>query len=110
MKRKITKKELKKLYPVQIKVGYCKLQAMLVYKEPEYFISSIYGWECDVYIIDEIAIVTGSNPFGNVPVSYYYCDKFNSQALRILHAFPCYSTQKIMLDHLCSTFVNKMVE
>lgn len=109
MKRKITKKELKKLYPVQIRVGYCNLQTMLVYKEPEYFISSMYGWDCDVYIIDEIAIVTGFNPFGNVPVSCYDCGKFNSKALRILHSFPDYSTQKIMLDRLCSEFVTKMV-
>lgn len=109
MKRKITKKELKKLYPVQIRVGYCNLQTMLVYKEPEYFISSMHGWDCDVYIIDEIAIVTGYRPFGNVLTNYNECHEFDMQALRIIHSFPDYSTQNIMLDHLCSKFVTKMV-
>lgn len=110
MKRKITRKELKKYYPVQIKVGYSYLQTMLVYKEPDYFISSVYGWDCDVYIIDEVAIVTGYRPFGNVQTTYYECREFDDRALRIIQSFPDYSTQKVMLNHLCSKFVLEMVK
>lgn len=43
------------------RAGYCDLQFIFKYEEPQYYNSGFYGWNCDVYIDykRDIAITTG---------------------------------------------------
>ena len=50
-----------------IAVDYCGLQNLLSYSCRRYYTSGIYGWNADVFIFGNVAIVTGYRPFGNHP-------------------------------------------
>ena len=41
--------------------GYCDLQYIFRYEEPQYYNAGVYGWNCDVYcdFKRDIAITTG---------------------------------------------------
>lgn len=41
--------------------GYCDLQYIFKYKEPQYYNCGVYGWNCDIYIDykRDTAITTG---------------------------------------------------
>lgn len=41
--------------------GYCDLQYIMRYNEPQYYNSGVYGWNCDIYVDykNDIAISTG---------------------------------------------------
>lgn len=39
--------------------GYCKLQNLLKFVEPDYYFSNVYGWRFDVYVINGLIITTG---------------------------------------------------
>lgn len=59
MKYKTTAKEVKEGYYTIIRAGYCDLQSLLSYKNPVAYSKGLYGWNFDVYDIDNIAIATG---------------------------------------------------
>ena len=64
-----------------ISVAYCAAQDLLKYESPSWFTSGIYGWNADVYIINnDTCIVTGYRPFGNIRPTYALTDVFNRTA------------------------------
>ena len=40
-------------------VGYCQLQQLLSTITPDYYTAGIYGWNNDIYMLGDVAIVTG---------------------------------------------------
>lgn len=60
-KKAIKLKELKRLSNGDnlYFVGYCKLQNLLKFVEPNYYYSNTFGWRFDVYCINGIVITTG---------------------------------------------------
>lgn len=50
-------------YPVY-SFGYCKIQAIVSREIKEGYITSSYGWNCDVYAGLNIVITTGYRPIG----------------------------------------------
>lgn len=67
MKTPITKRAIINGYKNIIRVGYCDLQKALSCCDPNYYTAGVYGWNTDIYVIDnETAIVTGYRPFGNM--------------------------------------------
>lgn len=50
-----------------IAIDYCGLQNLLCYSSRNYYTSGIYGWNADVYVFNDVAIVTGYRPFGRHP-------------------------------------------
>ena len=64
MKMRISEKELKKSFKNIYSVGYCELK-MLEFMEADYYTAGVYGWNCDVYKIDNnTLLVTGYRTFG----------------------------------------------
>lgn len=60
MKAKTTKRAIMHAYENVIKVGYDDLQDALKWREPNFYTAGLYGWNCDVYVIDYgTVIVTG---------------------------------------------------
>ena len=66
MKTFTTIKAIKDRYDGNIyRCGYCDLQKIFNGVEPDHYNSGVYGWNCDIYIIGNIAITTGySNTCG----------------------------------------------
>ncbi len=65
MKTKVTKKQIMNNYPSILSLGYCELQQLLNHFSPSYYTCGVYGWNADIYIIDDICIAAGYRPFGN---------------------------------------------
>ncbi len=68
LKTSISIKQLKNQCRCIYKAGFCELQDILEYTEPQYYNSGVNGWNCDIYYSPEydIAIVTGyRNLIGN---------------------------------------------
>ena len=64
MKMRISEKELKKNFKNVYSVGYCELK-MLGHLEADYYTAGVYGWNADVYKIDNnTLLVTGYRTFG----------------------------------------------
>ncbi|QRG86054.1 hypothetical protein [Bulleidia sp. zg-1006] len=86
MKLKTTKKEIEKNYGKIIKVGYCRLQSLLNYKNPIAYTCGREGWHADIYDINGIAIVMGYKPFGNITPDYDTCRKYEVKAEKYLYS------------------------
>lgn len=77
MKYKTTKKATKENYRNIIRVGAVELYYLLKFTEPAAYISGVYGWNADVYDFDNVAIVMGYRPFGNITPDYDIVEKYN---------------------------------
>lgn len=77
MKYKTTKKEVKSNYRSIIRLGAVELYYLLKFTEPVAYTSGVYGWNADVYGFDNVAIVTGYRPFGNITPDYNVVEKYN---------------------------------
>lgn len=74
MKLKITNKELKnnEVYSV----GYCGLQDLLSYESPIAYNKGVYGWNYDVYKINNVYICTGYRNLQGIRIPYDVCQKY----------------------------------
>ena len=77
MKYKTTKKAIQNNYRNIIKLGAVKLYYLLKFTEPNAYTSGVYGWNADVYDFDNVAIVMGYRPFGNISPDYNIVEKYN---------------------------------
>ena len=64
MKFKTTRKAITNNYPNIVSVGYCDLYHLLSVTEPIAYTCGVYGWNFDLYVIDDLAICTG---YRNMP-------------------------------------------
>ena len=77
MKYKTTKKAVQSNYRNIIRVGAVELYYLLKFTEPTAYTSGVYGWNADVYDFDNVAIVMGYRPFGNITPDYDIVEKYN---------------------------------
>ena len=77
MKYKTTKKAVTSNYRNIIRLGAVELYYLLKFTEPAAYTSGVYGWNADVYDFDNVAIVTGYRPFGNITPNYDIVEKYN---------------------------------
>lgn len=77
MKYKTTKKAIQSNYRNIIRVGAAELYYLLKFTEPVAYTSGVYGWNADVYDCDNVAIVAGYRPFGNITPDYDVVKKYN---------------------------------
>ena len=88
MKTKTTKKAIMSAFENVIRVGYCDMERALMWREPNFYTTGVYGWNADVYVwnadvyvIDaETVIVTGYRPFGNMELPREVIDTLNACA------------------------------
>lgn len=66
MKQRITRKEVKQRFSNKIvAICYCCAQQLLSKRQPSWvWYSDTWGWYCDIYLIDGVAVTTGYKPFG----------------------------------------------
>lgn len=80
MRIKVAKKEIMKNYKC-FSVGYCDLQTLLGVANPQFYTAGVYGWNADIYIFGNIAIVTGYRPFGK-QIDFDIIRKFEDAAIK----------------------------
>ena len=61
MKTQTTMKYIRNNWSKVFRAGYCDLQYIMRYEEPQYYNCGVYGWNCDIYcdFARDIAITTG---------------------------------------------------
>lgn len=79
MKFKATRKDILAGYPITFSVSYCACQHLFWDLEPVAYTSGIYGWNCDIYDLNGVAIATGYRPFGK-SVDYEIILQYESAA------------------------------
>lgn len=82
MSLKLKKKEVLESFKTVISAGYCDLQNLLWGKDKVGYTAGVYGWNADVYMIDNVALVTGYRTFGN-RISYDIVKKYEDLAERL---------------------------
>lgn len=86
MKTRTTKKAIMTSYRNVIKVGYCDLQQALKGLEPNYYTVGVYGWNADIYVIDnDTVLVTGYRPFGNTSLTRDTIETLNKCGTDLMH-------------------------
>ena len=109
MKFKTTKKEVLNFYPVTIQASYCSLQNLLSYRTENAYTSGTYGWNADIYFIENIAICTGYRPFGTIKPTYDIISKYDKEAERILYNHNIdYETKREKIDALLKEFIREV--
>ena len=109
MKFKTTQKAVKEGYRNIIEIGYCDLQFLLNYETPIAYTCGVYGWNSDIYQIDNnTVIVTGYRPFGNVNVDYKLIREYNKKAGKIVLDWNIIN-KKELLGELLNEFVKKVL-
>lgn len=112
MKYKTTMRDVKANYSTIIKVGYCNLQHLLKYFNANAYTCGVYGWNADVYEIDNnTCIVTGYRPFGE-SVNYDTIERYDNAAAKISETcgYDCKAEKAAainMLNKFVAEFKNK---
>ena len=109
MKFKTTKKEICQNYKNVICVGYCEAQYLLQGKNPIAYNAGYYGWKCDIYDINGVAIVTGYQPFGNIHPDYNIIKKYEDEARKICSdSWANYQKMLDQTDLLLNQFIKEV--
>lgn len=104
---KLTRKEVLNNYKCY-QVGYCELQYLLYYKNAVGYTSGVYGWNADIYIFDNIAIVTGYRPFGQ-HISSELIKKYEQKAQKIVDNYELsYEQKKKKVNKLLEKFIEEV--
>lgn len=109
MKYRTTKRDIQANYTT-VSIGYCELQDLLAYEEPEAYTCGVYGWNADIYSFGGIAIVTGYRPFGKIHLDYEMIRKYNDTAKKIRCGAGDYDTRKAAVKKLLDDFINEIIE
>ena len=92
MKFKTTKTAINSGYYYKICIGYCDLQYLLNYENPVAYTCGVYGWNADIYDLNDITgynacIVTGYRPWGNIRADYSRNRAAEEKAEKIVHDY-----------------------
>ena len=108
MKFKTTKKAVNEGYNNIICVGYADLHYLLNQLEPTAYTAGVYGWNADIYNINNVVIVTGYRPFGNIKPDYTIVDKYEELAKNIYIDTKDYTECKEKLNNLINEFIEEV--
>lgn len=102
--REYTERELMDDYCYVVAVNYCKLQDLLSCVSRIGYMSSEYGWDADVYEVDDVCIVTGYRPVGNLEIRYNTAMKYEKIARSIKEGNSNWTVVKEALRGLLGIF------
>lgn len=105
MKLKTTQKAIRNGYRKTICIGYCAAQHLLHYKNPTAYTCGVYGWNADIYDFDNIAIVTGYRPFGNIHPDYNVIREYDKKAAAIINGGGTYDEKRTLVNILLYEFL-----
>lgn len=111
VKTQITQKAIRNGFKKVIAISYCRAQHLLQYQNAQYYTySNMYGWRTDVYIIsDEIAIVTGYAPFGNITPDYDLIKKYDDKAAAVYSTVSHYEERREIINSYLNEFIKEVL-
>lgn len=85
MKTQTTIKNIRNNWKKVYRCGYCDLEYIMRYEEPQYYNSGIYGWNCDIYcdFARDIAITTGYRNMVGKSIPHELIKKYSDIAKEI---------------------------
>ena len=111
-KQHTTMKYIRNNWTKVFRVGYCDLQNIFRYEEPQYYNSGVYGWNCDVYCdySRDIAITTGYRNMAGRNIPSEILHKYDEIARHILanSLQMHYSEIKKQLDENRENFLDEL--
>lgn len=111
MKVKVTEKQITKNYDKIIEIGYCHAYYLLKDIDPNYYTWGTCGWKADIYHIENnLAIVTGYAPFGNVS-NYELTKKYNDKAQKIWNNYDLkYEQRAKKVEKLRNKYIKEVLQ
>lgn len=114
MKIKTTIKTIRNNYRKVFATGYCELQDIMKYEEPQFYNAGVYGWNCDVYVDyrRDIAITTGYRNMTGRDIPLEIIKKYSEVAKEICSApfSKPYEEIKKALDENRENFWNELAK
>lgn len=108
MKYKTTQKAVRNGYCKTIVIGYCAAQHLLAHKSADAYTCGVYGWNADIYDFDNIAIVTGYRPFGNVRPDYDTIREYEKRAEAADDCHVPYEERERNVNAILEEFIDKV--
>ena len=94
------------------RAGYCDLQYIYKYKNPQYYNCGVYGWNCDIYVDykRDIAITTGYRNMRGKQIPADLIKKYSDIAKDISKTpfFVPYEDVKTALDENREKFLDEL--
>jgi len=88
MKTHTTMKYIKAIYHSDIyQCGYGDLQFIFNNITADYYNAGVYGWNCDIYCIDGIAITTGYRNMRGATIPHKLIEKYTKKAQNIIDKY-----------------------
>ena len=111
MAMELKKKDVMENY-FTISIGYCDLQRLLRYEDKIGYTCGVYGWNADIYVLGNVAIVTGYRPFGEWGKPQGIVKKYEDKAKKILddERIKSWETRRDKLHKLLEKFVQEIRE
>jgi hypothetical protein len=113
MKYKTTKRELTNNYHHIISIGYCDVQFLLKYRDPQSYCTRVEGWACDNYDVNGVLISTGYAPVKskNTIRDYDTTREFEQKAITITGNYDLkWEEQKAALEILLKEYIERCIE
>lgn len=104
----MTRKEIINRFNYVYSVGYCDLQHLLRYHNKIGYNSGVYGWNFDIYSLDNgnIAICTGYRNTPGKSINREIIRKYEQKARDIIYDYSFnYDEQKKKLNKLLDKFI-----
>ena len=93
-----------------LKVGYCDLQYLLMYKNAYGYNCGVYGWNFDSYCINGVVINTGYRSMVGNKVDYKLINEYNEKARKICNNSKLtYKQKRAYVDRLLNNFIKKAI-
>lgn len=109
MKFKTTRNKINQNYKNVICVRYCKMDYLLTNHDPIAYNSGVGGWNCDIYDVNGVAIVTGYRPWGNIRPDSDTIKKYEDEARRICcNSWDSYQNMLDQVDQLLNQFIEEV--
>ena len=104
MKYKTTIKALRNYGYNVVRCGYCDLQTLFNYRSPDAYTSGVYGWNFDVYELDNLTICTGYRGMIGETIPHDIIRKYETLAKKIIYNGNWKEDKRKKLDKLISRF------
>lgn len=94
------------------RAGYCDLENIYRYEEPQYYNSGVYGWNCDIYCDygRDIAITTGYRNMAGSRIPSEILKKYDAIAKEIIESHTPYAEQKAKLEENRENFLEELAK
>lgn len=91
-----------------ISLCYCEIQTLLNYQSAIGYTAGVYGWNADIYIFGNIALVTGNRPFGR-EINHETARKYEQKARKIAYNYDLtYEQRKRKINNLLNKFIEEV--